>query len=257
MTYPTNNPESQPDDTQPLSSLIHTPPFTTNDFSLVAVEPDPIEPKAKRKRKSHAFYIPNWRLYLSVSIVSAVTVMVVGTLFLGITRLTTTADVPSVLPVPIEYQTPFPPVPTIPFSQEIGMGFRIETTEILGKIPAGSRVGISQVTEQDGHWVYLIVAQDGVTTAEARAYQLTYPSDITPGTTPTSPFDYNYDLVLIMAVGNLPAGTKVHIGSAWQNGLQWVYSVYTDDNRYAEVSDSQVAYAPWVTPGAPTPTVGL
>lgn len=79
------------------------------------------------------------------------------------------------------------PTPTASFGGEIGSSTLLRTTEPVGAIPAGARVRIGSAWFDGLEWHYDIVAEDGVTTAEARTSQLTYdtqPYNLTPTATP-------------------------------------------------------------------------
>lgn len=77
------------------------------------------------------------------------------------------------------------PTPIAQFGSYIGMGFLLMTTEQVENIPAGMRVRISYASRDDIGWIYFIVAQDEVTSAEARDDQLTLAPYATPGPSPT------------------------------------------------------------------------
>jgi putative zinc finger protein len=144
-------------------------------------------------------------------------------------------------------------------SSMIGMGYVFITTENVGAIPSGSRVRISSATQDaNGDWLYLIVTQDEQLSAQATASELAWAYDATPGPTPTSPIDESgwsgYDMITTTDVGAIPANTRVRITSGWFNGIEWRYTIVTEDNQTtAEAGLSQLTYAPNFTPG-PTPT---
>jgi hypothetical protein len=80
-------------------------------------------------------------------------------------------------------------------------------------------------------------------------------------TTPVAKFGSSvgmtqYDLITVTQVANIPAGTRVRVGSMRYDGEEWIYTISTEgDQQFAEARESQLDYAPGVTPGAPTPTV--
>ncbi len=149
--------------------------------------------------------------------------------------------------------TPGAPEPTPKFAGLIGMGgFPILTREKIGEIPANTRVRISHASMGLEGWVYFVVMPDEKTTAGARESQLDFAPGITPNApTPQARFGLmiggNYSLVLKVAVGSLPAGTRVRVTSAYQGMDGWVYSVITQNstNTY-EVPESQLDYAPGI-----------
>lgn len=74
--------------------------------------------------------------------------------------------------------------------------------------------------------------------------------------TPTSRFlggGSGYIYITTRQVGGIPASTQVSIGSAYFDGSQYVYTITTREGKYAEARDADLAYAPGVTPFAPTP----
>ena len=77
------------------------------------------------------------------------------------------------------------PTPTAVFGGQIGSGLSLRTTEQVGAIPAGARVRIGSAWFDGIEWHYSIVAEDGITTAEARTSQLTYDTQPGPSYTPT------------------------------------------------------------------------
>ncbi|NWG76282.1 MAG: hypothetical protein HXY24_17045 [Rubrivivax sp.] len=61
-----------------------------------------------------------------------------------------------------------------------------------------------------------------------------------------------YLFITTEAVGSIPAGARVRIGSAWFDGIAWVYTIVTEDGRTtAEARESQLTYA---LPATATPT---
>jgi hypothetical protein len=77
------------------------------------------------------------------------------------------------------------PTPTAVFGSSIGMGYRLITTQPVGPIPAGTRVGIGSARFNGTEWIYTIVAEDGHATAEARQSQLAYALPATATPTPS------------------------------------------------------------------------
>lgn len=151
---------------------------------------------------------------------------------------------------------PPPPQPTatnFPFSDAIGMGYLLITTESVGVIPANSRVRINYpILDNDG-WLYSIVAEDTEATATAHYWQLTYAPDVTPGMTPTSPFNgiigiQQYGIVTKVQIGDIPPGALVSVGSGQFNGHEWSYSIISRDGVAADNAlQSQLA------PASPAP----
>lgn len=57
-------------------------------------------------------------------------------------------------------------------------------------------------------------------------------------------------------IGLIPPNTRVNVSTAsLQDG--WVYSIYDANGSYENARESQLAFAPDITPGAPTPTAGF
>lgn len=164
--------------------------------------------------------------------------------------------------MPLPGYTPGP-MPTSDFQGAGGMGYLLMTTEQVGAIPAGARVRLSHSQFNGDAWIYVIVAEDGVTTAEARAYQITYAPDVTPGPTPTSRFDAvswssGYPVITLEQVGDIPAGTRVRIGGGWFRGPEWEFSIVAEGELLvATALDHQLALAPGAIPLDVTPTASF
>ncbi|MEO8610240.1 MAG: SH3 domain-containing protein [Chloroflexota bacterium] len=154
------------------------------------------------------------------------------------------------------------PTPTAVFDLALRSGgYDLITTGQIGDIPANTRVRINSAQFDGTQWLYDVIAKDGQTRGLAYDYQLTYVPGVTPGAaTPTAIFGSSigtgfYSAVTTQPIGDIPAGTKVHIGSAWFNGDEWIYQIQ-DDNGHASDSarESQLSIAPGYEPGMPTPT---
>ncbi len=153
------------------------------------------------------------------------------------------------------------PTPTARYMTPRG-GYIVVTLEQVGTIPAGSDVRVSSAWyNQDRGWTYSIVAEDGITTADALEYQLAFKPGIDPyAPTPTSEFLINPTgqyLLTTERISDIPAGTRVQISESWFDTDHWVYVVYTDYGEYAEAREDQLIFAPTPTPGptgTPTPT---
>jgi hypothetical protein len=89
-------------------------------------------------------------------------------------------------------------------------------------------------------------AFDVTTAAPTLAMDITR---VTPTMSFVGEMGYGYRLVLTETVGNIPANTRVAISHAELRGNNWIYIVYAEDGRQAEVLERQLAYAPDVTPG--------
>lgn len=149
--------------------------------------------------------------------------------------------------------TPNAATPTSPFQ---GEGTIFITKEQLGEIPANTSVGIGSSWFDGRQWRYQIYTEDFSLSAEAKEDQLAYAPDITPGATvPPMKFQGSgYILITKEQVGEIPPNTSVALGSARFNGREWIYQIYTQDGlKTADARESQLAYAPDITPGAPTP----
>ncbi|MBN1311915.1 MAG: hypothetical protein JXB30_10890 [Anaerolineae bacterium] len=153
--------------------------------------------------------------------------------------------------------------PIDPFYDYIGRGYLLITTEQVGDIPAGARVRITYGIPQYNGCLYGIMAEDEVTTAEAREYQLTLAPGVTPGPTPTAMFDgytgEGYPLITTEQVGDIPAGTRVRIISWYVNHAGYTYIIVAEDGvTTAEAREHQLALAPPSTSeGAPNLTLTL
>lgn len=204
---------------------------------LIAIEDAPEKPKRKRKRR---FTIPNLRLYLLVIGLATVTTLgVLATVFIALPSPAQPTATPSPYPTFIEMT----PVPTTPFQDLIGMGYRAITLEQVGSIPADTRVRISHATiNTDTSWTYTIIAEDEQRVAEAQPWQIGYAPGVIPGMpTPTGEFfDTTLTIVLLEDFGDIPAGTVVSVGSGYYNGYEWIYGVITADGRYADVPASKL-----------------
>jgi len=149
--------------------------------------------------------------------------------------------------------------PTVPlFGDYIGMGYLLVTTEQVGAIPAGARVKITHVIPQYNGYMYGIMAEDEVTTAEAREAQLALAPGVTPGPTPVALFNayigMGYSLVTTEQVGGIAAGTRVRISHGIHHYTGWLYGIVAEDGvTTAEAREDQLALAPDATPGS-TPT---
>lgn len=63
-----------------------------------------------------------------------------------------------------------------------------------------------------------------------------------------------YVAITLVQVGAIPPNTLVRVSSATYLNGEYVYQVATKEEVFAEAKDSQLGFAPGVTPGAPTPT---
>jgi hypothetical protein len=62
-----------------------------------------------------------------------------------------------------------------------------------------------------------------------------------------------FPAITLEQIGLIPANARVNVSSAmWQD--EWVYSIVDENGNYENARESQLAYGPDVTPGAPTPT---
>jgi hypothetical protein len=93
-------------------------------------------------------------------------------------------------------------------------------------------------------------------TSEARQQPtFPFPIEVGPIPSPTAGFGREigmsgYREVTTERVGAIPAHTRVRISEAWLSPTGWVYTIVTSDEKTAaQASDSQLTYAPDVTPG--------
>jgi hypothetical protein len=141
-----------------------------------------------------------------------------------------------------------PATPTSPF---VFGGYDLLTLESLGNIPPNTRVRIASGFYDGQEWHYEVMAKDGVTMAMARAAQLTYAPGVTPGgATPTAQYFSERPVITNQRVGDIPANTPVQIGSAWYNGVEWIYSIIAPNGVFAEARESQLSFAPQQFPAA-------
>jgi hypothetical protein len=90
-----------------------------------------------------------------------------------------------------------------------------------------------------------------------------YVPDMMPtlNATPTALFNNSigmsqYNVITLETVGPIPANTRVRISSAYYTGTEWMYTVVAaDEISFADARQSQLQYAPEVTPNLPTPTL--
>jgi hypothetical protein len=154
------------------------------------------------------------------------------------------------------------PTPTAVFDLALRSGgYDLMTTEQVGDIPANARVRINSAQFDGSQWLYDVVAKDGQTRGLAYDYQLQYAPGVTPGApTPTAIFGSSigmgmYSAVTTQPIGDIPEGVAVRIGSAWYNGVEWIYQIQDDSGRTADnARESQLRMAASYEPGMPTPT---
>jgi hypothetical protein len=132
------------------------------------------------------------------------------------------------------------------FGSAIGMGlYGAITTQPIGSIPADTPVIVSSAWYNGIEWIYQIQDTSGHFEDNARESQLGLAPGYEPGRpTPTAPYFDRGNLVTLVQVGDIPAGTLVQTTSGYFNGTEWVYTVVTlSGNLYAEARDSQLRYA--------------
>lgn len=147
-------------------------------------------------------------------------------------------------------------VPTAVFYNMISLNaYAVITRADLGAIPARTRVNIMSSTFDGEKWTYTIVAesQSVVIAAPEKMLEL-LPGYDPAAPTPTPIFDnyYSYSgypFQLKEAVGALPAGTRVRIGSMIYEGGEWIYFVTTEDeNTSFRVTQDQIELVADATP---------
>jgi hypothetical protein len=162
------------------------------------------------------------------------------------------------IPTPTIY---WPPTPTAVYGDGIGIGYVMVTTEQVGPIPAGARVRVSHAWYDGSSWIYAIMAEDEVSYAEARTWQLAYAPGYTPGPIPTAAYQAAIGAGAVMVttdqVGAISVGTRVRISYASYDGYGWMYYIAPPGvQEVVEAHEWQLSYAPDVTPG-PTPTASF
>jgi hypothetical protein len=133
----------------------------------------------------------------------------------------------------------------MPFQDLIGSGYRAVTLEQVGAIPANTRVRISHATvNSDTSWTYTIITEDEAVFEDAQPWQIGYAPGVIPGMpTPTAEFFEPGGVILLLEDFNgIAANTPVTTSSAYYNGYEWVYSVFTADGRYADVPASKLGW---------------
>jgi hypothetical protein len=151
------------------------------------------------------------------------------------------------------------PIPPAAYGAAIGMGYLMVTTDQIGAIPPGARVRISHAWHDGYRWMYYIVTQDGQTSADAYEWQIAYAPDMTPGPTPTAVYGSWIGTGYLRTteqVGAIPAGARVRIGSAWFDGIEWIYEIVAEDGfTTAQARTAQLTYDTLpVYTSTPTPT---
>lgn len=63
-----------------------------------------------------------------------------------------------------------------------------------------------------------------------------------------------FPAITLEQIGVIPANTRVNVSTATSRDGAVYYSIYDADGNYEDARESQLAFAPDVTPGAPTPT---
>jgi hypothetical protein len=146
-------------------------------------------------------------------------------------------------------EIPGAPTPTMRFSSDTSGVYRFMTTVDVGDIPANTRVRVQETRWENNVWVYVIVTEDERQTAEATDGQLVEAPASMPNANFSSDIANGFRFVTTESVGNIPTGTLVTIGEAIMRNNEWIYVIFTEDNRRAEAHDWQLEYAPFVTPG--------
>jgi hypothetical protein len=130
--------------------------------------------------------------------------------------------------------------------------------EEFGGIPANTPVRIAAGYFDGVQWQYAVQTLDGLSQVYVPESNLIiYDS---PNATPIAGFDLalrsgGYDLVTLDQVGDIPANARVRINGAQYVGGEWLYDVMAKDGQTAgQARESQLSFAPGVTPGAATPT---
>jgi hypothetical protein len=141
-----------------------------------------------------------------------------------------------------------------------GTAYPLLTRERIGAIPANTRVGVRQAIYTGAEWIYTVGMPDGVTVAEARESQLTYAPGVTPGAPePTPRFAGligmgGFPILTREKIGEIPANTRVRISHASMGLDGWGYFiVMPDEKTSAQARETQLDFAPGITPNAPTP----
>lgn len=170
---------------------------------------------------------------------------------------------PCVMQIPPTFVPYIPPdaTPIAVFDLALRSGeYVLLTIEQVGDIPANARVRVNSAQYTGSEWLYDVIAQEGQTRGQAREWQLQYAPDVTPGAaTPTAIFGGAigmgfYAAITNQPVGDIPAGTRVQISSAWFDGIEWIYNITDEAGRDNAARESQLDVAPDYTPGMSTPT---
>jgi len=259
---------SDRDDFEPLDEKNNTSNFTVIDEA---------DEKPKGKAKPKRRYLPDHLVINTKLVVGVLIVLVFTGAFLTITRSAPVSQsVPMILrqvitATPQDSLAPFPtatypyviiPTPTMRFdSQFRNWTYPVILTREIGGVPANTRVTIHSGYFNGTEWIYTVTPEMGgyldavPESALMAAADLGTQVFVTPGALFNELIGMNvYWAITTDQVGDIPRNTLVRISSAFYEGTKWVYDVATEgDLVFAQAQEWQLAFAPGVTPGAPTP----
>jgi hypothetical protein len=269
--------QPRPDNPPTLGDLLDSTNADSQPLTIVTAQSDDSE-KAKRK--------PKFPLVPNAVNPRAYTVVIVLLIFIGlwsvlaviggafllselhtqyapvIVTATPFRPFPTVTPFATSSLTLPPSMPTALYHNLIGMGgYYLLTKAQIGDMPARTRVRISGAWLDGGAWMYQVVTEDERFIANVRDDELTLLGGIDPTSpTPTPAFGSllgmeQYAVVTRTRLGTLAAGTRVRVGQATLSSDGWVYLVTPNGQDFVEAREEQLAPAPDVTLGAPTPTM--
>lgn len=229
----------------------------------------PVERKLKPRRKSHPLPRPTTRFWVLLGLVVALGIGALLGAFLIVPVNRSSFSAVTVQPVAPRSERPMPlPMPTPKYR----LMERVILREPVGEIQWGAQ-GVIQDTgyePESGTWYEVKFGEEIIRVPETRLDSV---GVLAP--TPTMRFDFrgwdwSYTLMLREPVADFPVGTRVTIGSATFNGVEWELYVTTLSGTPLTVRESQLEIPPdamlhppmTATPAPPwqpaaSPTAGL
>lgn len=201
--------------------------------SISALLDQPVErkPKPKRKPRTRSIVMQSPWFWMLAGLLLAV----------GVSGLVTPTDRVQRVQLPVVQTvivTSLAPMPTPRYRQQE----RVILREPVEELQWGTQGNIqyAEYSPGSGTW-YMVKFGDKV----IRVPESNLDSVSVLAPTPTLRFDYHvwnwsYPLVLKEPVADFPAGTKVHIGAAMFNGVEWEIQVTTENGVSLNVRESQL-----------------
>jgi hypothetical protein len=253
----------------------------TSNFMVI----DEPEEKPKGKGKPKRRYLPdhlvvNTKLVIGFVIIGLVVIIFIG--LFAVAYVSTTLETSQSSPL-VFYQsivtatpldsnsmpiTPSPyiiiPTPTMRFDALFqNWKYPVILTRAIGDVPANTRVTIQSAYFNGTEWLYTLTPETGGYLERVPESALMPAEDlgtqvvVTPGALFNDLIGMGvYWAVTTTQVGDIPINTPVRISTASYDGTRWIYDIATEgDTTFAKAEEWQLAFAPGVTPGAPTPTI--